>query len=60
MPVTIGTLTSRVSVDDGGKAQGMGRDEIERLVKLVAARLKEMKKDGGDDGEIPERMSDSK
>ena len=59
MPVTIGTLTSHVNITDNPNGQP-NPAEFEQLVKMVAMRLKDMKKSGDDDddGTIPDRRTD--
>lgn len=56
MPITIGTMTSRVTVNDGNGG-GPSPEELERLVAMVAAKLKQMEMSADNDGEIPRRRS---
>ena len=56
MPVTIGTVTSNVTVTSGGNAAN--EQQLEELTKLIAERLKRQQ-ETGDNDRIPERMSES-
>lgn len=56
MPVTIGTLTSTVTVAKGRR--GSSHDQLEELTRLVAERLRR-ESESEEEDRIPERMSES-
>ncbi len=60
MPITIGTMTSRVNAAGSSGPAVADPEQLESLVKLVAMRLRQMEQDGGDEGAIPDRRTDSR
>ena len=56
MPVTIGTLTSNVTVTNGDR--GSADEQLEQLTRLIAEKLKR-ERESGEGDRIPERMSES-
>jgi len=57
MPVTIGTLTSSVTVTSGRR--GMTEEQLAELARLVAEWLRR-ESQTGEGNEIPERMSEGR
>ncbi|MBS1912592.1 MAG: hypothetical protein JST22_11455 [Bacteroidetes bacterium] len=58
MPINIGTMSSHVTVNDRSADGAPDPEALERLVKMVAARLKEMDDSGDKDGEIPQNRTE--
>ena len=56
MPVTIGKLTSNVTVTDGKR--GTSEEQLQELARLVTERLRR-ERESAEGDRIPERMSES-
>ena len=56
MPVTIGKLTSNVTVTD--RKRGASEEQLQELARLVAERLRR-ERESAEGDRIPERMSES-